>query len=131
LNHDHSDKLQLASSTVTAYLNEKEIFSSIQWLGESASEFDVDMVALVSGAALTFNSCTDPTSLQITHITILFTSPMAIQAIQNLRAHPGQSHSLKFNKVLTHIFLSSRTIKIEVVWYLSNQDLQVQRSAMH
>jgi hypothetical protein len=81
------------------------------------------MGALVSSIAHAFNTCTDPTTPQISHITILSTSPTAIQAIQNLQAHTRQSHSLEFNKTLTCIFSSYRTIKVNIAWYPSDPGL--------
>jgi hypothetical protein len=122
-NHNHPNDLQPASSTIATYLNQKEHSGSVCWLGETASEFNMDMTALTSGIAHALNICTDPATPQIAHITILSPSPTAIQAIQNLRAHARQSLSLEFNKALTCIFSTNRNIRINIAWYPSNLGL--------
>ncbi len=94
-------------------VKQAKIGQSTRQLGFSATDFDADLCALASAASqaqlhLNLN--------QVTNVTILATNPAAIQAITNLRPHPGQSFSRDFCSTLTQILSVFRNTRITIEW---------------
>jgi hypothetical protein len=119
-NHNCDDNQMPATCIAVSFSNHTEIEHSSRTLGTSATAFDADLRSLVSAAHLAQNHLNRSPTKQIT---ILSPSPLAIQAISNLRPHAGQFHSREFCSTLTQIFSVFRNAKVHLDWCPSRPKL--------